>query len=588
MKEQLLLFMMALLPLVANADAVEINGLWYNLDDIAKTAEVTSCPTKYSGNIIIPENVTYEANIYRVVNIAKAAFGFCDELTSVKIPGTISNLISDVFRNCSNLETVTICNGVKCIGAWTFQHCYKLSKVELPNSITIIGVSAFTACSSLNSIDLPNGITTIGESAFTGCGLSSIIIPNSVKTIGCAAFSGCSDLQTISLGKGLTYMGSSAFKGCSNLQSIEIPNGITNIAQNTFQGCSNLSSVNLGNKITYIGASAFDGCNSLTDITIPSKLTTIESSTFQNCSGLTAVSIPNSVNCIGSLAFDGCNNLETIIIGSGIKDIGYCAFNGASKLMDVFCYANDVPSTSAAAFQSLPSGARLHVPSSSISKYKQITPWNGFNNYIAISDDMPVISSEITVNMSSNIATFSSPYPLDFSSVSGVKAYVGSGYNPSTGDLTLTRIYAVPAGEGLLLKGDAGIYNVPCVETNNFSANLLIGAPEDIIIDPIEGDYSNFILSNDPIKGVGFYPLSASGSLTAGKAYLQLPTSILPAASRSLRMVFEDEEEEVTGINSLNEKGAMSNEKFFDLQGRRVEKPTRGLYIKDGKKIMVK
>ena len=46
--------------------------------------------------------------------------------------------------------------------------------------------------------------------------------------------------------------------------------------------------------------------------------------------------------------------------------------------------------------------------------------------------------------------------------------------------------------------------------------------------------------------------------------------------------------QEATGIKDLNEKGAMRNEKFFDLQGRRVANPTRGLYIKDGKKIMVK
>ena len=107
-------------------------------------------------------------------------------------------------------------------------------------------------------------------------------------------------------------------------------------------------------------------------------------------------------------------------------------------------------------------------------------------------------------------------------------------------------------------------------------------------VNPTEGDYTNFILANDEVKGIGFYPLASAGEIGANKAYLQLPTSILPAASRSLRMVFEDEEEEVTGIKDLNEKGAMRNEKFFDLQGRRVVKPTRGLYIKDGKKIMVK
>ena len=119
-------------------------------------------------------------------------------------------------------------------------------------------------------------------------------------------------------------------------------------------------------------------------------------------------------------------------------------------------------------------------------------------------------------------------------------------------------------------------------------SNLLVGVPTATIVNPTDGDYTNFILANDEVKGIGFYPLASAGEIGPNKAYLQLPTSILPPASaRQFRMVFEDEEE-VTGINALNKKGALSNEKFFDLQGRRVMKPTRGLYIKDGKKIMVK
>ena len=59
MKKQLLLFVMTLLPMVAMADAVEINGIYYNLIDKAGVAEVTSNPSKYKGNMVIPEIVNY-------------------------------------------------------------------------------------------------------------------------------------------------------------------------------------------------------------------------------------------------------------------------------------------------------------------------------------------------------------------------------------------------------------------------------------------------------------------------------------------------------------------------------------------------
>ena len=90
------------------------------------------------------------------------------------------------------------------------------------------------------------------------------------------------------------------------------------------------------------------------------------------------------------------------------------------------------------------------------------------------------------------------------------------------------------------------------------------------------------------MKGVGFYPLSKSGTIGPNKAYLQIPTAALPAGARVIRMVFEDEED-VTGINSLNDKSKMINDKpVYDLQGRCVAKPVRGLYIKGGKKFIKK
>lgn len=59
MKRQLLFLALMLMPLFALADAVEIDGIYYNLNETDKTAEVTSNPNNYTGDVTIPEKVTY-------------------------------------------------------------------------------------------------------------------------------------------------------------------------------------------------------------------------------------------------------------------------------------------------------------------------------------------------------------------------------------------------------------------------------------------------------------------------------------------------------------------------------------------------
>ena len=74
MKKQLLLLVMMMLPLLASADSVEINGIYYNLVSKIKEAEVTSNPNKYKGNIDIPSSVAYEGVNYSVISIGQSAF----------------------------------------------------------------------------------------------------------------------------------------------------------------------------------------------------------------------------------------------------------------------------------------------------------------------------------------------------------------------------------------------------------------------------------------------------------------------------------------------------------------------------------
>ena len=84
MKKHLLFIFAALLPLVASAEKVEIDGIWYNLITEAKTAEVTSSGgTQYSGSITIPATVTYDGGAYSVTSIGDGAFWDCSSLTAV-------------------------------------------------------------------------------------------------------------------------------------------------------------------------------------------------------------------------------------------------------------------------------------------------------------------------------------------------------------------------------------------------------------------------------------------------------------------------------------------------------------------------
>jgi hypothetical protein len=92
------------------------------------------------------------------------------------------------------------------------------------------------------------------------------------------------------------------------------------------------------------------------------------------------------------------------------------------------------------------------------------------------------------------------------------------------------------------------------------------------------------------LKGdAGFYPVSTSKALTsaAGKAYLQLTAAQAPAAAARISMVFNDGSE-TTGITTAEVSPARENNAWYTLQGVRVAQPTRGIYVRNGKKIIIK
>ena len=206
---------------VANADPVEIGGLYYNLSPEEMTATVTKNPDHYQGDIVIPETVIYDKKEYHVTAIDHTAFLQCRHLTSVVIP-----------------------EGVTSIGALAFQECSSLTSIAIPNSVKSIGDQVFAWCDALTTVTLGNGLTSISGCAFLDCSaLTSITFPERLKKIDGAAFNGCSALSSVTIPEGVTSIGLRAFEKCVSLTSVTIPNSVTSIGQRAFWGCNHLSEV---------------------------------------------------------------------------------------------------------------------------------------------------------------------------------------------------------------------------------------------------------------------------------------------------------------------------------------------------------
>ena len=186
----------------------------------------------------------------------------------------------------------------------------------------------------------------------------------------------------------VTSIGGHAFLVCSGLTSVSIGNSVESIGNGAFQACYDLTSVTIGNSVTSIGDDAFYDCKGLTSVTIPNSVKSIGMGAFCDCSGLTSVTIGNSVTSIGEAAFWGCSGLTSVTIGSGVTSIGVEAFYDCPKLLEVHCYAEEVPSTASDAFDgSYPENATLHVPAGSVNSYTAAEPWKQFGNIQAITKE---------------------------------------------------------------------------------------------------------------------------------------------------------------------------------------------------------
>ena len=247
----------------ATAHNFEAGGIYYYISSSTnKTVKVTyegtysySFNNEYTGNVVIPESVTYYGTTYSVTSIGEDAFRGCTGLTSITIPNSVTSIGEAVFSGCKGLTSITI-----------------------PNSVTNIGSYAFNGCTSLKELRIEDGEGTLSLGYNTY---------NNSNSTGKGLFYDC-PLETLYLGRNLSY-NTDFYYGYSPFYNIKT-----------------LANVTIGNSVTSIPSYAFVQCTGLTSIEIPSSVTSIGNNAFHYCTGLTSITIPNSVTSIGSSAFYGC------------------------------------------------------------------------------------------------------------------------------------------------------------------------------------------------------------------------------------------------------------------------------------------
>lgn len=188
----------------------------------------------------------------------------------------------------------------------------------------------------------------------------------------------------------------------------------------------------------------------------------------------------------------------------------------------------------------------------------------------------PAVDAEIT---SAGYATFSSDKAVDFSGASGVTVYAAKVNDTQTAvDLIEVKSKQVPANTAVVLKGAAGTYSASVIA----SAATITGNELQIAADDMNGAAGNIFVLNEKDGVVGFYKLSAKGSLLAGKGYLVVNVG-------EGRTMFEIDIDGIsTGISKMEDVRSKKDDVYYDLQGRRVLYPTKGLYIVNGKKVIMK
>ena len=181
-----------------------------------------------------------------------------------------------------------------------------------------------------------------------------------------------------------------------------------------------------------------------------------------------------------------------------------------------------------------------------------------------------------SINSTYGYATMCSKVPLDFTGT-GVTAYIITGTSGSA--ITTTEVTKVPANTALLVTGTTANIPTTTAATDDVTGNLLKAVVGKKTTISAEAGYTRYVLSVSAGKAV-FMSIGATDAVVpVGKAYLEIPDG----GAHELLFI----ENGTTFIPTVKQDD-ITNGEYFNLAGQRVTQPTKGLYLMNGKKVIIK
>ena len=449
-----------------------------------------------------------------------------------------------------------------------------------------------------------------------------------MTSVGNSVFSGCSSLASVELPNGLENIGATAFSGCSSLASLTIPSAVTAIGNNALDGCTGLKNLVIDGSIATMGTNVFNSCNP-TYVKIDGNITGT-SSTFQNKTSVEEVVIGENVNTLYNL-FSGFTGLTKLTFGENLEYVRNDAFKGCTGLKEVISKNVAPPYCYPDVFSGIQTeNCLLSVPSSSVVSYQSTEPWNGFGTLTAYdlntelveiidgteySQSYDIAVDKITYTRAFNNTSWQSLYvpfeitvtedllnEFDFAYINAARQYDYDDdgeidnltievFKVKNGTLRANHPYLIRAkstGSKTITVNDATLFatasnSVTCSATSlSFTFK---GAYETLTYDDLAGCRL--------LGGGEWKTPSATATMKPMRFYMKIESrgsdQIIPAASSAtpIRMTVVGEDGDATEIIPTPNPSREGGE-FFDLQGRRVEHPENGIYIINGKKVIVK
>lgn len=524
----------------------------------------------------------------------RGAFANCKNIKCLKFADNsgVTFIGDHAFKNCSNLNTIeNIPSTLKNIEKWCFEGTALVS-VDLSNTqITTMKDGVFFNNTSLTSIKLPNKLENFWDNAFCGCkALNNIVMPSTVEGIYNSVFEGCTSLSNVTWNEGCTTLGNHVFKNCP-LAAVTFPKTLGSIGEWAFEG-TKLETVDLSNtQITRLPNGCFYNCDKLSEVKLPKDLTDIGNNAFIS-SAIASITFPPSLERIGDYAFQrakfanvviptNCSRIEqgafsenanlTTVVINGVKCyLAVNAFANCDNLKDVYITSDKEPNAEryGSPFQNNPT---VHVVPNYLETFKGLNTCNTTN-----------FDSNFSITLNKEWTTLTSAYNLDFSSVEGLTAYTAK-YDKTSDVVALTPVKKVKAHTGLILKGKQNTtYTLPILASD---ADGLDAVPGNQLVDCVDALWSTGRENDYFLHNGEFVKSKNDGWVLPGKSYLYIHGGRVNQSPSPLRVYVDNT---ATSIDGITNNHVVKDEAYYNLQGVKVQHPQHGVFIHNGKKVVLK